>query len=71
MMYYDLNEEEMNKYDSAFVAISNKIRIIHELGMQKQLLTDLLNTVPEELEQLIAHAREMKIGDKNLRSRFW
>ena len=68
MKYNDLNEEEMDKYDSALVAISDKIRIIHALGLQKQLLADLLNIVPEELDVLVARAKEMGIGNNKQRS---
>ena len=68
MKYNDLNEEEMDKYDSALVAISDKIRIIHTLGLQKQLLADLLNIVPEELDVLVARAKEMGIGNNKQRS---
>jgi hypothetical protein len=68
MKYHDLNEEEMDKYDSALVAISDKIRIIHALGLQKQLLADLLNIVPEELDVLVARAKEMGIGNNKQRS---
>jgi hypothetical protein len=68
MKYQDLNEEEMDKYDTALVAISDKIRIIHTLGLQKQLLADLLNIVPEELDVLVARAKEMGIGNSKQRS---
>jgi uncharacterized membrane protein len=71
MRYLDLTQEEMDKYDSALVAISDKIRIIHALGLQKTLLADLLHIVPEELEVLIAHAKEMNIGNNKLRNRSW
>jgi uncharacterized membrane protein len=71
MRYLDLSQEEMDKYDSALVAISDKIRIIHALGLQKTLLADLLHIVPEELEVLIAHAKEMNIGNNKLRNRSW
>ena len=71
MKYHELSEEEMDKYDSALVAISDKIRIIHALGLQKQFLADLLNIVPEELEAFIVHAKEMNIGNSKLRNRPW
>jgi len=71
MRYLDLTQEEMDKYDSALVAISDKIRIIHALGLQKTLLADLLHIVPEELEVLVAHAKEMNIGNSKLRNRPW
>jgi hypothetical protein len=71
MRYLDLSQEEMDKYDSALVAISDKIRIIHALGLQKTLLADLLHIVPEELEELVAHAKEMNIGNNKLRNRPW
>lgn len=71
MQYHDLSEEEMDKYDSALVAISDKIRIIHALGLQKTLLADLLHIVPEELEELVAYAKEMNIGNNKLRNRPW
>ena len=70
MDYKDLTEEEMDKYESALVAIEDKIRIIHTLGLHKTLLADLQHIVPEQLEELIAHAREMQIGSK-LRNRPW
>lgn len=71
MKYQHLTEEEMDKYDTALVAISDKIRIIHTLGLQKTLLADLLHIVPEELEVLVAQAREMNIGNNKLRNSIW
>ena len=68
MEYKDLTDEEMDKYESALVAIVDKIRIIHTLGLQKQLLADLLNIVPEELDVLVARAKEMGIGNNKQRS---
>jgi hypothetical protein len=71
MNYKDLSEEEMDKYDAALVAISDKIRIIHALGLQRQLLADLLNITPEEIEVLVARAKEMNIGNNKLRNSIW
>ena len=71
MMYSDLNEEETDKYDSAFVAILKNISIIHSLGLEKQLLTDLLSAVPEQVQSLVSCAKEMKIGDYDLRKSSW
>jgi hypothetical protein len=71
MKYHELSEEEMDKYDSALVAISDKIRIIHGLGLQKQFLADLLICIPEELEAFVAYAKEMNIGNSKLRNRPW
>lgn len=66
-----LNEEELNKYDSALVAILDKIRIIHRLGMHKQLLADLTQQTPDELEELIQQALRMNIGQQRLRKYPW
>lgn len=63
----ELSEEELDKYDSALVAISENIRIIHKMKMQRQFLTDLYDLVPEELEQLIQQAERMYIGKPQLR----
>lgn len=49
----DLTDEELDKYDSAYVAIVDKIRIIHSLGLEKQLLMDLKEDIPQELNKLI------------------
>jgi hypothetical protein len=67
----ELNEEEMDKYDSALVAILDKIRIIHRLGMHKQLLADLVRQSPDELEELIQQALRMNIGQQRLRKYPW
>ena len=67
----ELNEEEMDKYDSALVAILDKIRIIHRLGMQKQLLADLTQETPDELEELVQQALRMNIGQQQLRKYPW
>lgn len=66
-----LNEEEFDKYDSALVAILDEIRIIHRLGMQKQLLTDLMQQTPDELEELVQQALRMNIGQQRLRKYPW
>ncbi len=71
MEYKDLTDEEMDKYESALVAIVDKIRIIHALGLQKQLLNDLNGDVPQELNTLIAHAVRMNIGREQLRNFYW
>ena len=71
MEYKDLTDEEMDKYESALVAIVDKIRIIHALGLQKQLLNDLNGDVPQELNVLIAHAVRMNIGREQLRNFYW
>lgn len=63
----ELSEEELDKYDSALVAISENIRIIHKLRIQRQFLTDLYDLVPEELEQLMQQAERMYIGKPQLR----
>jgi len=71
MEYKDLTDEEMDKYESALVAIVDKIRIIHALGLQKQLLNDLNGDVPQELNVLIAHAVRMNLGREQLRNFYW
>lgn len=71
MDYKDLSDEEMDKYESALVAIVDKIRIIHALGLQKQLLNDLNGDVPQELNVLIAHAVRMNLGREQLRNFYW
>jgi hypothetical protein len=71
MKYQDLNEEEMDKYDSALVAILEKIRIIHDLGLEKQLLQDLDNLSHQELNKLIATAVRMNLGKEQLRNFYW
>ena len=71
MEYKDLTDEEMDKYESALVAIVDKIRIIHALGLQKQLLNDLNGDVPQELNVLIAHAVRMNLGREQLRNLYW
>ena len=71
MEYKDLTDEEMDKYESALVAIVDKIRIIHALGLQKQLLNDLNGDVPQELNVLIAHAVRMNIVREQLRNFYW
>ena len=67
----ELNQEELDKYDSALVAILDKIRIIHRLGMQKQLLADLTQETPDELEELVQQALRMNIGQQRLRKYPW
>lgn len=62
----DLSEEEMDKYDSALVAILEKIRIIHALGLERQLLNDLKLQAPEQLNTLVAIAMRMDIGHELL-----
>ncbi len=71
MKYKDLNEEEMDKYDAALVAISDKISIIHKLNLHKEFLADLINLIPEEIEALVSNAKEMDIGNNRLRDRKW
>ena len=71
MEYKDLTEEEMDKYESALVAIEDKIRIIHNLGLQRQLLNDLNEDIPQELNVLIAHAVRMNLGREQLRNFYW
>jgi hypothetical protein len=71
MEYKDLTEEEMDKYESALVAIENKIRIIRSLGLEKQLLKDLNQDIPLELNILIATAVRMNIGREQLRNFYW
>lgn len=71
MEIIELSEEELNKYDSAYVAIVDKIRIIRALGMEKQLLQDLNEDVPQELNILIAQAVRMNIGREQLRNFYW
>ena len=71
MEYKDLTDEEMDKYESALVAIVDKIRIIHALGLQKQLLKDLNCDVSQELNTLIAHAVRMNLGREQLRNFYW
>lgn len=71
MDYKDLTEEEMDKYESALVAIEDKIRIIHNLGLEKQLLKDLNEDIPLELNKLIAHAVRMSLGREQLRNLYW
>lgn len=71
MEYKDLTEEEMDKYESALVAIEDKIRIIHSLGLQRQLLKDLNEDIPQELNVLIAHAVRMNLGREQLRNFYW
>ena len=71
MEYKDLTDEEMDKYESALVAIVDKIRIIHALGLEKQLLSDLNNDAPQELNTLIAHAVRMNIVREQLRNFYW
>ena len=71
MEYKDLTDEEMDKYESALVAIVDKIRIIHALGLQKQLLNDLNCDVSQELNVLIAHAVRMNLGREQLRNFYW
>ena len=71
MEYKDLTDEEMDKYESALVAIVDKIRIIHSLGLEKQILSDLNSDVPQELNTLIAHAVRMNIGREQLRNFYW
>lgn len=67
----ELTDEEMDKYDSALVAILEKIRIIHSLRMEKQLLTDLSKERPEELEELVYQAVRMNIGQQRTRNYPW
>lgn len=67
----ELTDEEMDKYDSALVAILEKIRIIHSLRMEKQLLTDLSKERPEELEELVYQAVRMNIGQQRPRNYPW
>jgi len=67
----DLTEEEMDKYDSAYVAIVEKMCIINSLGLEKQLLKDLSEDVPQELNKLIAHAVRMNLGREQLRNFYW
>lgn len=67
----ELTDEEMNKYDSALVAILEKIRIIHSLRMEKQLLTDLSKERPDELEELVYQAVRMNIGQQRSRNYPW
>ena len=71
MDYKDLTEEEMDKYESALVAIEDKIRTIHNLGLEKQLLKDLNEDIPLELNKLIAHAVRMNLGREQLRNLYW
>ena len=71
MEYKDLTEEEMDKYESALVAIEDKIRIIYSLGLQQQLLKDLNEDIPLELNKLIAHAVRMNLGREQLRNFYW
>lgn len=71
MEYKDLTEEEMDKYESALVAIEDKIRIIHNLGLQRQLLNDLNEDIPQELNVLIAHAVRLNLGREQLRNFYW
>ena len=71
MEYKDLTDEEMDKYESALVAIVDKIRIIHALGLEKQLLSDLNNDAPQELNLLIANAVRMNLGREQLRNFYW
>ena len=71
MEYKDLTEEEMDKYESALVAIEDKIRIIHSLGLQRQLLKDLNEDIPQELNVLIAHAVRLNLGREQLRNFYW
>jgi hypothetical protein len=71
MEYKDLTEEEMDKYESALVAIEDKIRIIRSLGLEKQLLKDLNQDIPLELNILIATAVRMNIGREQLRNFYW
>ena len=71
MEYKDLTEEEMDKYESALVAIEEKIRIIRALGLEKQLLKDLNEDIPQELNLLIAHAVRMNLGREQLRNFYW
>ena len=67
----DLTQEELDKYDSALVAIIEKIRIIHSLKLEKRLLTDLSEEVPQELNLLIANAVRMSLGREQLRNLYW
>lgn len=67
----ELTDEEMNKYDSALVAILEKIRIIHSLRMEKQLLIDLSKERPDELEELVYQAVRMNIGQQRPRNYPW
>lgn len=67
----DLTQEELDKYDSALVAIIEKIRIIHSLKLEKRLLTDLSEEVPQELNLLIANAVRMNLGREQLRNFYW
>jgi len=67
----DLTDEELDKYDSAYVAIVEKIRIIHALGLHRQLLKDLNDDIPQQLNLLIAHAMRMNIGREQLRNIYW
>lgn len=67
----DLTDEELDKYDSAYVAIVEKICIIRALGLEKQLLKDLNEDIPQELNLLIAHAIRMNLGREQLRNLYW
>lgn len=67
----DLTQEELDKYDSAYVAIVKNIRIIRALGLEKQLLKDLNEDIPQELNILIAYAIRMDLGREQLRNLYW
>ena len=67
----ELTDEEMDKYDSALVAILEKIRIIHSLRMEKHLLADLKRESPDELEELVNQAMRMNIGQQRVRNYPW
>lgn len=71
MEYKDLTEEEMDRYESALVAILKNISIIQSLGLEKQLLKDLNDDIPQELNKLIAYAVRMGLGREQLRNLYW
>lgn len=71
MKYTHLTDQESNKYDSALVAIIDNISIIHDLGLEEQLLNDLDNLAHEQLNKLIAIAVRMNIGREQVRNVYW